>query len=222
MIDKSNKNLACCDEETYNYAKEHSGKESELLQQLDIITNQRTLYPRMMIGHLQGEFFKFLTKIIKPKNILEIGTFTGYSTICFAEALQDDGKIYTIDINPEWSFINTDFFERSGYNNKIISIIGDAMEVIPTLDINFDLVFIDGDKRNIIKYYDLIMDKVQPGCVILVDNVLWNGQIAHNPKQNKDSEIIDTFNKTVNDDPRTENVLLPVRDGIMIIRKKDK
>ncbi|MGI6717971.1 MAG: O-methyltransferase [Bacteroidales bacterium] len=220
MIDKSNKNLACCNEATYNYAKNHSGTESELLKELDIVTNQRTLNPRMMIGHLQGAFFKFLTKLIKPKNILEIGTFTGYSTICFADALPEDGKIYTIDINPEWSFINNDFFERSGNNHKIISIIGDAMEVIPTLDISFDMVFIDGDKRNILKYYDLIMERVPSGCVILVDNVLWNGEIVQNPKQNIDSEIIDNFNKTVNDDPRTENVLLPVRDGIMVIRKK--
>ncbi|MCK9302944.1 MAG: O-methyltransferase [Bacteroidales bacterium] len=211
----------CCDEVVSDYAEQHSEKESELLHALDRETNLRTMYPRMISGHLQGELFKMLTYMIKPERVLEIGTFTGYSTICFASALPAESKIYTVEVNPEWSYISDKYFKNSGLSNKIISVIGDASEVIPKLCVNFDIVLIDANKKDNLKYYELVLPFLKSGGFILVDNVFWGGKVFdEKTNYDKDTSLIDEFNHYVTEDGRVENLLLPIRDGLMMVRKK--
>ncbi|MDD4142156.1 MAG: O-methyltransferase [Bacteroidales bacterium] len=206
--------------EISDYAEAHSGTESALLKRLDRETNLKTMYPHMLSGHLQGRFLKMITGMIKPKNILEAGTFTGYSTLCFAEALPEGGKIYTIEGNCEFRYISDKYFSESGMGDKIVALTGDVGDIVPSLDMVFDLAFIDADKRSNKKYYEMILPKVSAGGYILIDNVLWGGKVAdleHN--HDIDTIIIDEFNAFIDKDPRVENVLLPFRDGIMMCRK---
>ncbi|MDR2084799.1 MAG: O-methyltransferase [Bacteroidales bacterium] len=206
-------------ESIIEYAEKYSGEENELLKRLDRETNLKTLYPRMMSGHLQGQFLKLITKMINPTNILEIGTFTGYSTLCFAEALSDKGKIYTIEANPEWQYISEKYFKESPFGDKIKIINGNAAEIIPQLDIDFELAFIDADKQSNKIYYDLLLEKMKSGSYILIDNVLWSGKILDLAKnKDKDTQIIHEFNEYVNNDNRVENILLPFRDGLSLVR----
>lgn len=175
--------------------------------------------PQMLSGHVQGNFLSLLSTLVQPKRILEIGTFTGYATICLAKGLSNDGLLYTIDINQELEHICNKYFEKAGLRKKIISLYGNAMQLIPDLNEIFDLVFIDADKANYSNYYDLVSDKVEPGGLIIADNVLWSGKVL-DEKKDKDTVAIDNFNQKVQDDNRVENVLISVRDGLMIVRKK--
>jgi caffeoyl-CoA O-methyltransferase len=175
--------------------------------------------PRMLSGHLQGRFLSLISKMICPKAILEIGTYTGYSALCLAEGLQPDGKLITIDVNEELEDRVKGYFNQSDYRDQIDYRIGKALELIPQLTESFDLVFIDADKENYANYYDLVIDKVERGGIILADNVLWSGKVL-NAKPDKDTQNILAFNDKVHNDARVENVLLPIRDGITVIRKR--
>lgn len=193
--------------------------ESDLLQKIDRETNLKVLMPRMLSGHYQGRVLSMLSKLTNPGRILEIGTFTGYATLCLAEGLTENGLIYTLDINEELEEMVRRNFEASGYNNKIKYILGDAAETVNQLNEIFDLVFIDADKKNNGRYYDLIFDKVRPGGLIIVDNVLWSGKVL-NSNPDKDTRNITTFNDKIAADTRIEKLILPVRDGLFVIRKK--
>ena len=193
--------------------------ESTLLQKIDRETHLKVLMPRMMSGHYQGRVLSLLSKMISPSRILEIGTFTGYATLCLAEGLGADGLIYTLDINEELEERVRGYFAESQDEEKIRYIIGDATQTVNTLNEIFDLVFIDADKKNNGTYYDLIFDRVRPGGLIVVDNVLWSGKVLHaNP--DKDTKNITNFNDKIAADNRVEKLILPVRDGLFIIRKK--
>ena len=193
--------------------------EDKLLQHIDRETNLKVLMPRMLSGHYQGRVLSMLSKMVSPKRILEVGTFTGYATLCFAEGLSDDGIIYTLDINAELEDMVRGNFAKSPLNSKIKYIIGDAKDSLENIKDTFDLVFIDADKKNNGTYYDMIFDQVRPGGLIIVDNVLWSGKIVNNA-QDKDTKNISSFNDKVNEDTRVEKLILPVRDGLFVIRKK--
>jgi predicted O-methyltransferase YrrM len=193
--------------------------ESALLQHIDRETHLRVLMPRMLSGHYQGRVLSMLSKLITPKRILEIGTFTGYATLCLAEGLAKDGLLYTLDINIELEDRVRGYFAESPYAAQIKYILGDATRTVHDLEEVFDLVFIDADKKNNGTYYDLIFDLVRPGGLIIVDNVLWSGKVLSN-QQDKDTRNISTFNDKVAADDRVEKLILPVRDGLFIIRKK--
>lgn len=193
--------------------------ESELLQKINRETHLKVLMPRMLSGHYQGRVLSLLSKMISPSRILEIGTFTGYATLCLAEGLSKEGLLYTLDINEELEDMVRDNLAASDFNKQIKYIIGDALESISTLNETFDLVFIDADKKNNGTYYDLIFDRVRPGGIIIVDNVLWSGKVLNNA-QDKDTKNISTFNDKIAMDSRVEKLILPVRDGLFIIRKK--
>lgn len=203
------------------YAIKFSDPESQILSELRRETNLKVLMPRMLSGHFQGLLLSFICKMIKPQRILEIGTFTGYSAICLASGLSQNGKLLTIDKNDELKSISQRYFKKSGYSNKITSIFGDAKEILPTLDGTFDLVFIDADKREYLNYYINIFDKVIKGGYILVDNVFWNGKVLEpiKPKDEYTKGVVE-FNEFVKKDERVEKITLPIRDGLMILRKK--
>ena len=207
--------------ELSNYIESHTQPESAILKELNRETNAGVLYPRMLSGHLQGQVLAMFSKMINPTTILEIGTYTGYSAICLAQGLHDHGTLYTIDINEELSDMVNDYVQEAGFNHKIQTITGNALEIIPTMKLNFDLVFIDADKENYSRYYDLVFDKVNQGGFIVADNVLWSGNIL---KKEEDMDVetlaIHRFNNKVNVDSRVENVLFPIRDGLMVMRKK--
>jgi len=193
--------------------------ESELLQKIDRETNLKVLMPRMLSGHYQGRVLSFLSKMVNPNRILEIGTFTGYATLCLAEGLTETGIIYTLDINEELEDMVRHNFAQSDYNSKIKYILGDATQTVNSLEETFDLVFIDADKKNNGTYYDLVFNRIRPGGLIIVDNVLWSGKVL-NTNQDKDTKNITTFNDKIAADDRVEKLILPVRDGLFIIRKK--
>ena len=207
--------------ELENYATVHSQDEPELLANLDIETHQKILQPRMLSGHFQGRFLSIISKLINPKNILEIGTFTGYATLCLAEGIQKDGVIDTIDIKEELVDFQRKHFDRSNYGHQINQHLGSALDIIPTLDRKYDLVFIDADKPNYENYFHLIIDKMNKGGVILSDNVLWSGKVLEQIKESDKSTLaIDKYNKLLKQDPRIETILLPIRDGLTISRVK--
>lgn len=193
--------------------------ENELLKKIDRETHLKVLLPRMLSGHYQGRVLSMLSKMIAPKLILEIGTFTGYATLCLAEGLTADGLIYTLDINEELEEMVLGHFGASPFNEQIKYIIGDATQTVNELDETFDLIFIDADKKNNGTYYDLVFDRLRPGGLIIVDNVLWSGKVL-NTQQDKDTKNISTFNDKIAADDRVEKLILPVRDGLFIIRKK--
>jgi len=203
-----------------NYAEEISQEEPEILKQLNRETYQKVLKPRMISGHLQGRILSLLSKLIRPKNILEIGTFTGYSALCLAEGMQKDGKLHTIDKNEELYEIQKKYFENSAYKNQIIQHTGDAKEIIPTLNEKFDMVFIDADKQNYSLYFDLVFPKINTGGLFISDNVLWYGKVTQPTKKgDKATAQLKAFNEKLKNDERIENLLLPIRDGILISRK---
>jgi caffeoyl-CoA O-methyltransferase len=206
--------------EIEQYSQEHTQKETEVLYNLNRETHLKVLIPRMLSGHIQGRILSMFSHMLKPKNVLEIGTYTGYSAICFAEGMQPDGKLVTIDINNELETMATSYFEKSGYGNQIDMRVGNAIDIIPTLDMKFDLVFIDADKYNYSNYYDLVIDKVNQGGFIIADNVLWSGKVLTDEvNTDTDTKALDEYNKKINSDPRVENMLMPVRDGLMVARK---
>ncbi|MFT6872970.1 MAG: caffeoyl-CoA O-methyltransferase [Roseivirga sp.] len=203
------------------YVEAHSDEESVLLANLNRDTYNKVMLPRMLSGQLQGRMLSMLSHMIQPKRILEIGTYTGYSAICMAEGMQEDGKLITLDINEELEVMVRGYFEKAGLTQKIDYRIGNAMELIPEIDETFDLVFIDADKKNYTNYFNLVFEKVRPGGFIIGDNVLWSGKVVQTEKKtDKDTQAILDFNRFVHEDDRVENVLFPVRDGLMVIRKK--
>jgi predicted O-methyltransferase YrrM len=206
-------------EDLEEYIEQHTSAESEVLKALDRETNLKVMSPRMLSGHVQGQALRMISMMIKPRNILEIGTFTGYSAICFADGLRPGGKLTTIDINAELEPMVRRYFKEGGVEDKINYLLGNALEIIPTLKDTFDLVFIDADKENYSNYYDLVIDKLPSGAFIIADNVLWSGKVVL-PKPDKDTRALMEFNDKVQADDRVENVLFPVRDGFMLIRKK--
>jgi len=208
-------------EEIENYVAQHSEKEPQLLNELNHETWEKVLIPRMLSGHIQGRVLSMLTHMINPKTVLEIGTYTGYSALCFAEGLQTEGKIHTIDINEELETMVNTYIEKANLRDTITNHIGNAMDIIPTLNESFDLVFIDADKTNYSNYYDLIFDKVKPGGYIIADNVLWSGKVIED-KANLDPDTIALieYSEKIQNDDRVQNVLFPIRDGLMIGRKK--
>ncbi|MCP1994975.1 O-methyltransferase [Flavobacterium sp. HSC-61S13] len=202
-----------------NYVLQHSEDEPELLAQLSKETHQKVLRPRMLSGHFQGRFLSILSKIISPNHILEIGTYTGYSTLCLAEGLRAKGTLDTIDINEELLDLQRKYFDLSPYSKQITQHLGSAIDIIPTLNQKFDLVFIDADKPNYCNYFELIVPRMNAGGIILSDNVLWSGKVLEPIEPNdKSTVIIDNYNKLLKNDPRVETVLLPIRDGITVTR----
>lgn len=203
------------------YCEEHSSPEDDLLMEISRETHAKVLMPRMLSGHFQGRLLEFFSKMLRPATVLEIGTFTGYSAICMARGLAPGGKLVTLDINEELESMVREFFKKSGLSDRIDYRIGNALDIIPRLEGNFDLVFIDADKANYINYYQMIVERVNPGGIVLADNALWSGKVLvkEGDKIQKDTQAILDFNKTVQHDPRVENILLPIRDGIMMARK---
>jgi predicted O-methyltransferase YrrM len=202
------------------YALAHTSPESPQLQALNRATHLRVLNARMLSGHLQGRVLAMISQMMRPRAILEIGTYTGYSALCLAEGLLPDGKLITIDINEELEQMVRSQVANSAFANQIDLRIGNALDIIPTLTETFDLVFIDADKPSYAKYFELVIDRVRPGGFILADNVLWSGKVAQTAgKIDKDTRNMLDFNAGVLNDPRVENVLLPIRDGIMVARK---
>jgi len=203
-----------------DYAEAHTSPESDLLRRLNRNTRAHIMAPRMLSGHLQGRLLAMISWMIRPRRVLEIGTYTGYSALCLAEGLTDDGLLITIDQNEELEAFARSYWQQSPLNDRIDLRIGLAAEVIPTLTDTFDLVFIDADKRSLPLYFELVIDKLRPGGFILADNVLWSGKVIEPLKpSDEDTRSVLTFNQLVQDDPRVENVLLPIRDGIMMARK---
>jgi predicted O-methyltransferase YrrM len=201
------------------YCEKHTSPETATLQDLNRQTHLKIMMPRMLSGHLQGRFLSMMANMIQPRLVLEIGTYTGYSALCMAEGLAPGGKIITLDINAEIESFTRNFFEKSQYAGQIDYRIGNAMEMIPAMNETFDLVFIDADKINYLNYYHMVLDKVRPGGFIVADNVLWSGKVL-DEKKDKDTQAICAFNDFVSTDTRVEKVLLPVRDGLLVIRKK--
>jgi caffeoyl-CoA O-methyltransferase len=202
------------------YAEAHTSPEPELLSRLSRNTRAHVVAPRMLSGHLQGRFLSMIAHMVRPRRILEIGTYTGYSALCLAEGLTDDGLLITIDHNEELEAFARSYWRQSPLHDKIDLRIGYAADIIPTLNETFDLVFVDADKRNNALYFDLIFDALRPGGFLLADNVLWSGKVIDETKpSDQDTAAVLAFNQKIQNDPRVENVLLPIRDGIMMIRK---
>lgn len=206
--------------ELEHYAGIHTSQESELLARINRETHLEVLQPRMLSGHLQGRLLSLLSSLLKPKRILEIGTYTGYSALCLAEGLPADGTLITIDVNEELQARVQGYFNDSSYKNHIEYYIGDAMELIPTLSDMWDLVFIDADKKNYLNYYELVIERMNPGGIILADNILWSGKVIDPAATDRETEMLRRYNEVIHADERVENILLPIRDGIMVARKK--
>lgn len=206
-------------EKINDYVEEHSQAEPELLQKLNKETWQKMIAPRMLSGHFQGRILSMISKLIQPKNILEIGTYTGYSALCLAEGMHKDGELHTIDINEELFDFQRKYFDASPYSNQIFQHLGNALDIIPKLEKTFDLVFIDADKSNYPKYLEIILPKLTKGSVILSDNVLWSGKVVEELKKDDiDTKALLQYNKLLNEHPKLETVLLPIRDGLSISR----
>jgi predicted O-methyltransferase YrrM len=206
-------------EELEDYIEKHSQAEPPLLAQLNKETYQKVLLPRMLSGHFQGRVLSMLSKLIRPTTILEIGTYTGYAALCLCEGMQIDGQLHTIDIKEELVDFQRKYFDMSEWGTQIVQHLGEGTTIIPTLDVKFDLVFIDADKENYLNYYKLIVPKMNPGGIILSDNVLWSGKVLEPLEPNDIStKILIEYNKLLRNDPRVETVLLPIRDGLTVSR----
>ncbi len=205
-----------------DYILQHIDKESDHLQKLYRQTHLQLLYPHMVSGHLQGRILKMIVRMIRPKNILEIGTYSGYSAICMAEGLEDGGKVYTIEVNDEQEVFTRPWIDSSGYADKIDFRIGDALEVVPKLGVTFDMAFIDGDKRRYVDFYEMTLTVLRSGGFILADNTLWDSHVTEEHVRKSDQQTLGImrFNDLVAQDDRVEKVILPLRDGLSIIRKK--
>ena len=208
------------DDNILNYSISKSEKESKLLNDLYRETYLKVLNPRMISGHYQGRILSLISKIISPKKILEIGTYTGYSAICLCEGMDKDGTLHTIDNNKELVEIQNKYFKKANLTNKIVQHSGDAKNIIPSIDEEFDIVFIDADKESYPEYYDLIINKVRPGGIIIADNILWSGKILEKvEKDDQATKSIIEFNNKIIEDDRVKNIILPIRDGLNIVRK---
>lgn len=204
------------------YCDQNSSPEPEYLKKLNRYTHAHVLQPRMLSGHFQGRVLAMISHLLKPKHILEIGTYTGYSALCLAEGLTGDGRLTTIDVNPELEDVIRGAIAEAGMENKIRFIIGDAFQIIRTLPEQFDLIFIDADKQSYPKYYEQALEKLVPGGFILIDNVLWSGKVvdAKSLEKDKDTKLLNELNQRIAADTRVEKVLLPIRDGLFLIRKR--
>jgi len=208
-------------EKIQDYAREHTQEEPELLQQLNKETWQKIMVPRMLSGHFQGRILSMISKLIQPKTILEIGTYTGYSALCLAEGIKKNGVLHTIDHNEELVDIQKKYFDKSDYKHNIIQHLGNALEIIPEINENFDLVFIDADKSNYVNYFNALIDKMNSGGVILSDNVLWSGKVVEPVNSaDVDTKTLIEYNELLKNDPRIETILIPIRDGLTISRVK--
>lgn len=204
-----------------DYVCRHTENEPSVLHDLNRKTHLSVMQPRMLSGHFQGRVLSMLSQMIKPTNVLEIGTYTGYSALCFAEGLAEGGKVTTIDVNEELEDLVREYIEKAGLTSQVEYIIGDATQIIPKLNEAFDIVFIDADKKNYCNYYDLVFDKVKKGGYIIADNVLWSGKVLEEyDSLDLETKIIMDYNKKIHEDDRVQEVLLPIRDGLMIARKK--
>lgn len=210
------------DEKIQQYCDTYTSAESEVLKELNRDTHANVLQPRMLSGHFQGRLLSMISKMIKPKMILEIGTYTGYSALCMAEGLAEGGKLITVDVNPEREEMVNDYITKAGMEGQIQHIIGDAWNIVKSLPHTYDLIFIDADKPNYMRYYEMAMDKLNPGGYILLDNILWSGKVVDETElaKDKDTQLLHAVNKSIQEDERVENILLPVRDGLMLVRKK--
>ena len=206
------------DKKIMEYVINNSEDEPELLKELAKETYQKILQPRMLSGHPQGRILSILSKLIRPKRILEIGTYTGYGTICLAEGLTDDGKIITIDKNEEIIDFQNKYFEKSGYREKIIQLNGEALDIIETLSDKFDIVFLDADKENYIEYYKSISNKLVKGGILISDNVLWSGKVLEETSNDLETDILKRFNRLLKNDKKFETIIIPIRDGVSISR----
>lgn len=203
------------------YVCAHSENEPSVLQELNRKTHLSVLQPRMLSGHFQGRVLSMLSHMIQPERVLEIGTYTGYSALCFAEGLKPNGKVITIDVNEELEDLVREYIAKAGLEEKIDYRIGDATQIIPTLEEEFDIVFIDADKKNYCNYYNLVFNKVKKGGYIIADNVLWSGKVLEDyDSLDRESKVIMDYNTMIHNDERVQEVLLPIRDGLMIARKK--
>jgi caffeoyl-CoA O-methyltransferase len=202
------------------YVCAHSENEPEILADLNRRTHVSVIQPRMLSGHYQGRVLSMLSHMIQPEKVLEIGTYTGYSALCLAEGLKEKGHLTTIDVNEELEDFVASYIEKAGMGDRITQLIGDAIDIIPTLDEQFDIVFIDADKKNYCNYYDLVFDKVKSGGYIIADNVLWSGKVLEDyDSLDRETKILMDYNRKIHEDQRVQEVLLPIRDGIMIARK---
>jgi len=206
-------------EQLDQFTSAHTKQPNSVLQELERETYAKIYMPQIVSGHVQGRFLSMISKLVKPKNVLEIGTFTGYSALCLSEGLAEGGIVYTIDVNEELENMVRSFFEKAGASQKIKYLIGNAVELIPTLNVQFDIVFIDADKENYSCYYDLVFDKLRSGGVILADNVLWSGKVVEE-NQDEETKALVAFSDKIQNDDRVENILLTIRDGVMMVRKK--
>ena len=205
-------------EKIAEYLSQNSDKEPEILSKLNKETHQKILQPRMLSGHIQGRFLSLISKIKSPLHILEIGTYTGYGTLCLAEGLATNGKIFTIDRNEELINIQNKYFEESGNRDKIIQLTGNAIDILMDLNENFDLIFIDADKENYIKYFEIVSKKLNPNGIIISDNVLWSGKVVEESDNDQETDTLKKFNKLLSKDERFETIILPLRDGLSISR----
>ena len=204
-----------------DYVVQHSENEPALLQELNRETHQKILIPRMLSGHYQGRVLSMISKLVRPQTILEIGTYTGYSALCLAEGMTRNGSLHTIDINEELHDFQRKYFDRSSYGDRIFQYTGSALDIIPSMDMGFDMVFIDADKENYPNYFNLIIDKLNTGGIILSDNVLWSGKVVESLKPDDEAtKALITYNDILKNDPRVETVILPIRDGLTISRKR--
>ena len=205
-------------EKIAEYLSQNSDKEPEILSKLNKETHQKILQPRMLSGHIQGRFLSLISKIKSPLHILEIGTYTGYGTLCLAEGLASNGKIFTIDRNEELINIQNKYFEESGNRDKIVQLTGNAVDILMDLNENFDLIFIDADKENYIKYFDIVSKKLNPNGIIISDNVLWSGKVVEESDGDQETNTLKKFNSLLSKDERFETIILPLRDGLSISR----
>jgi len=205
-------------EKLAEYLSQNSDKEPEILSKLNKETHQKILQPRMLSGHIQGRFLSLISKIKSPLHILEIGTYTGYGTLCLAEGLATNGKIFTIDRNEELINIQNKYFEESGNRDKIVQLTGNAVDILMDLNENFDLIFIDADKENYIKYFEIVSKKLNPNGIIISDNVLWSGKVVEESDNDQETDTLKKFNKLLSKDERFETIILPLRDGLSISR----
>ena len=201
------------------YIEEHTSGENEVLRELNRQTHLRTFYPRMLSGSVQGKFLEMICRMLQPKNVLEIGTFTGYSAIAMAMGMPENGFVYTIEVNEEMESFIREYIAKAGMEHKIKLLMGDALQIVPAMEETFDLVFIDADKEQYVTYYELAMEKLKPSGFILADNALWSGKVLEDDVRSDKTKGIKAFNQRVKNDDRVEQVMLSIRDGLLLIRK---
>ncbi|HIO68810.1 MAG TPA: methyltransferase domain-containing protein [Flavobacteriales bacterium] len=208
------------DEAIEAYVERYTSEESKVLKELNRETYSRVLIPRMLAGHLQGRVISMFSHMINPRQVLEIGTYTGYSALCWAEGLQDEGQVHTIDVNEELEEMAARYINKAGQTSSVVTYLGNAVDIIPSIDQTFDVVYIDADKENYSKYYDLVIDKVRTGGYIIADNVLWSGKVVEvEESQDEDTQALVSYCEKIQSDSRVINVLFPVRDGLLVARK---